>query len=154
MTDTEVVAGAETETAEAGASGSLAPADRLFWVMPDMILLDKNGRPKLIFTVEQVARVFFGYSGSWLRLKMKPDKDHPDTYFVLNGQRMEFSRQASYGKPAEARENDLSARFFTLADIEPMAYSLFSFGSISEEKLRAAIQLVKWEARLWHILEG
>lgn len=151
MTDVEMIteiAGTETMPAE-----GLAPPDRLFWVMPDMIPQDKYGRPKLKFTVDQVAKFFFGYSGSWLRLKMKPDANHPDTYFVLGGERMEFNREASYGKPAEARENDLSARFFTLADIEPMAYSLFAFGAITHDRLVAVINLVKWEARLHGTLE-
>lgn len=131
----------------------LAPADRLFWVMPDMILLDKDARPKITFTVNEVAKFFFARSGSWLRLKMHVDKDHPETWFTLGGERMEFNRQASYGKPAEAREGDLSARFFMLSDIEPMAYSLFAFGAIDEDRLITIIQLVRWEARLHGLLE-
>jgi hypothetical protein len=97
------------------------------------------------FRVETVARVFFGMSASWLRLKLNPDAEHPDTWFVRDGRRMEF-RRLSAEKPS-------SARVFTLADIEPMAYSLRNLGAIDSQRLVQILDIVRAMATLYGLFD-
>lgn len=96
------------------------------------------------YTVDQVAKFFFAKSASWLRLMMKPDEDHPDTYFVRDGLRMEFRR-------LDPGKSD-SARVFTLADIEPMVWSLVRFGSVDPQGLGHVLRLVEAEAILYGLV--
>jgi hypothetical protein len=97
------------------------------------------------FSVDQVAKFFFAMSASWLRLKLKPDKDHPQTWFVNpDGTRMEFRRN----KPGQAD----SSRVFTLADIEPMAWSLFRLEGIKAEKLGLVLHVVEAVALLYELI--
>jgi hypothetical protein len=96
------------------------------------------------FRVDAVAKVFFGMSASWLRLKLKADKDHPDTWFVLRGKKMDF-RRSDPGKTD-------SSRVFTLADIEPMAWSLFTFGAIDAIRLGQILRIVQAVAILYELL--
>jgi hypothetical protein len=97
------------------------------------------------FRVEEVAKTFFGMSASWLRLKMTPDADHPETWFVLRGQRMEFRR-------ANTAKAD-SARIFWLSDIEPMAYSLHDFGQIDGARLARILGIVHAVAALYGLFD-
>lgn len=96
------------------------------------------------FRVNVVAQVFFGMSASWLRLKLNPDASHPDTWFVRDGKRMEF-RRLNPAKP--------SARVFTLADIEPMAYSLRAFGVIDSARLVQILDVVRAMATLYGLFD-
>jgi len=96
------------------------------------------------YRVAEVAKFFFGMSESWLRLKLRPDEDHPDTWFVLRGERIDIRRNDP-GK-------DDSSRVFTLADIEPMAWSLRRFGAISGLRLAQILRVVEAEAFLYGLL--
>jgi hypothetical protein len=96
------------------------------------------------FHVNGVAQIFFGMSASWLRLKLKADKNHPDTWFVLRGARMQFRR-------SDPDKSD-SARVFTLADIEPMTWSLYKFGSIGPDRLARILRVVQAVAVLYGLL--
>jgi hypothetical protein len=96
------------------------------------------------FKVNTAAKFFFGMSDSWLRLKLKPDQEHPDTWFVLRGRRMDF-RRSDPGKTD-------SSRVFTLADIEPMTYSLFTFGAIDATRLGKILRIVEAVAILYELL--
>jgi hypothetical protein len=107
-----------------------------------------------VFHVNGVAQVFFGMSASWLRLKLKADENHPDTWFVtgghlengklVGGTRMNFRR-------ADPEKSD-SARKFLLSDIEPMAWSLYRFGSIGPNRLAQIRWIVEAVARLYKLL--
>jgi hypothetical protein len=97
------------------------------------------------FRVETVARVFFARSASWLRLKMATDAEHPDTWFTRDGKRMEFRRLNPEKAP--------SARVFTLADIEPMAYSLHRFGAIDSQRLMQILDIVQAMATLYGLFD-
>lgn len=88
------------------------------------------------FRVSEVAKFFFGMSESWLRLKLREDEDHPDTWFVNpDGTKMEFRRKDA--------ERGNSERVFLLSDIEPMAWSLVRFGSIGGLRLAHILSIVQ-----------
>ena len=97
----------------------LSPDSQRFWVVPEDIAFGRKGLPEPAFNVDQTARFFFNQSGSWLRLRMKPDENHPHTWLMLDGEPIEIARK----DPGD----DFSARVFSLADIEPMAWSLHGF---------------------------
>lgn len=102
---------------------------------------DRKAGP--FYRVNDMSKFFFGMSSSWLRLKMKPDKTHPETWFTINGKAMDFRR-------LDDTKSD-SARVFWLSDVELMAYSLFAFGAISEEKLGKILAIVRATADLYKL---
>jgi hypothetical protein len=104
---------------------------------------DRKAGP--FYRVNDVAKVFFGMSSSWLRLKMKPDGRHPDTWFTVNGKPMDF-RRLDPGK-------EDSARVFWLSDIEPMAYSLFALGWEDRARLDKILAVVRATADLYGLFE-
>jgi hypothetical protein len=97
-----------------------------------------------VYRVAEVAKVFFGMSESWLRLKLRPDEDHPLTWFVYQGKRMDIRRKDP--------DKDDSERVFTLADIELMALSLHRFGAISAIRFAQILRIVEAEAYLYGLL--
>jgi hypothetical protein len=105
---------------------------------------DWDRRPGPWYRVNDLAKFFFGMSASWLRLKMKPDKNHPDTWFTVNGKPMEFRR-------LDETKTD-SARVFWLSDVELMAWSLFAFESIDRQRLDKILALVRATADLYGLL--
>jgi hypothetical protein len=107
-----------------------------------IITRDWRRRQAPFYSVHEVAKVFFAMSNSWLRLKLNPEPGRPDTSFVReDGKPMEFRRR----NPAKSD----SARVFTLADVERMAYSLHDFGDISPARLVQILSLVRDEAELF-----
>jgi hypothetical protein len=116
-------------------------------MVTDAMILSRSWyrRQAPIYQVEVVARVFFAMSASWLRLKLNPDREHPETWFVVNGHRMEFRRRNP--------DKSDSARVFWLSDIEKMAYSLYDFGAIDGPKLALVLQVVQAEAFLYGLFE-
>jgi hypothetical protein len=99
------------------------------------------------YSVHEVAKVVFGMSPSWLRLKMTAKPERPMTSFVdAGGQAMTFLRRDP--------EDEVSARVFTLADFEPMARSLRSFGDISDERLDLIMQLVVVQAKMFGLIQN
>jgi hypothetical protein len=98
--------------------------------------------PTPTYRVDVVARFFFGMSASWLRLKLKADEEHPATWFVNpDGSRMEFRRL----DPMKGT----SARVFTLADIEPMAWSLYRLGAFGPVRLAKILRVVEAQAVMY-----
>ena len=125
---------------------ALQPPGRRFWVTPDMIRIDsKKGLPVPFFSVDATAKVFFGRSQSWLRLHMS------DGRFTLDGKPVEPHRGSAYtaGDPPRLV---LGTRAFSLADIEPMAWSAARCGIIDASRLANAIFIVKGIARQHGIL--
>jgi len=106
---------------------------------------DRGNGP--FFSVDQAAKMFFGMSASWLRLKLKPDEDHPETWFTHpDGRRMTFRR-----KDPERAD---SSRVFWLSDIGPMAWSLFrSDERFTAEKLGRVLHVVEAVALLYGLIE-
>lgn len=122
------------------------PQDRTYMVTEAMLLgRDWHRRQAPFYRVEEVSKTFFAMSASWLRLKMATDAEHPETWFVRSGERMRFRRS----KP----EKPDSARVFTLADIEPMAYSLHDFGAIDAARLSRILNVVQAEAQLYGLFD-
>lgn len=122
------------------------PQDRTYMVTEAMLLGRKwHRRQAPFYRVEEVAKFFFAMSASWLRLKMAEDADHPETWFVRDGERMRFRRS----KPEKAD----SARVFLLSDIEPMAYSLHDFAGIDGARLARILSVVQAEAQLYGLFD-
>ena len=86
-------------------------------------------------------------SNSWIRLKLTPDEEHPNSWFTYDdGSPMVFRRKDP-DKPDSARQ-------FLLSDIEIMARSLFRFRSIDGRRLARILKVVKSEAELYGLLEA
>lgn len=97
------------------------------------------------FRVDAVSKVFFGMSASWLRLKLKADEEHPETWFTWpDGSRMNFRR-------SNADRSD-SSRVFTLADIQPMTLSLYRYGSIDAQRLAMIYRIIQAVAILYKLM--
>jgi hypothetical protein len=123
-----------------------ATAQRKYIVTEAMMLARSWHRRQMpTYRVEEVAKFFFGMSASWLRLKLNPDKEHPETWFVIDGHRMEFRRR-------EGKSN--TARVFWLSDIEKMAYSLKDFGAIDSARLARVLNVVEAEAELYGMFDA
>lgn len=84
-----------------------------------------------IFTVGEVAKVFFGRSAHWIRWRERKG------YFDLDGEPVGDTRTSE------------GARRYNLADIEKMAHALASKGAITGSQLRNALMLVQTEARVY-----
>lgn len=102
-------------------------------------------KPTPAYSVHEVAKLAFGMSSSWLRLKLSDKQPgRPETSFVgADGRRMSFRRK----DPA----NPMSARVFLLSDIEPMARSLHSFGDIDDDRLALILEFVIHQASLFDL---
>jgi hypothetical protein len=98
-----------------------------------------------VYHMNEVAKFFFAMSASWLRLRLKADEGHPETWFVNpDGTRMQFRRN----DPNRAT----SARLFWLSDIEPMAWSLVRLGGIEAHRLGCVLRVVEAEGVLYELL--
>jgi hypothetical protein len=116
-------------------------------MVTDAMMLARNWHRRQMptYRVEEVAKFFFGMSASWLRLKLTTDKEHPDTWFVFNGKRMEFRRKVT---------GRVTARVFWLSDIEKMAYSLREFDdNFDAARLARVLRVVEAEASLYGLFD-
>lgn len=113
-----------------------------FFLWDTMFPKSGSGTPRPSYTVQETAKLFFGKGSDWLRWRYRPDKSgsHPHGYFVLNGIELEPKR------------TEKGNRYYTLADIERMAYALVENSAIDGEQLSVVIQLVLLEARLYHVI--
>jgi hypothetical protein len=103
----------------------------------------RGARPT--YHMNEVAKFFFAMSASWLRLRLKSDEEHPETWFVNpDGTRMEFRRN----DPNRAT----SARLFWLSDIEKMAWSLIRLGGIDPDRLARVLRVVEAQGVLYELL--
>lgn len=127
---------------------SLAPAGRIIpaqMVTEEMINARSWARGQgPFYKMDETAKMFFAMSASWLRLKLRPDDEHPETWFTVGGKRMDFRRK-------DPLKSD-SARVFTLADIEPMAWSLFNYGSIDAIRIGQILRIVEATAILYGLI--
>lgn len=97
------------------------------------------------YRVDECAKLFFAMSASWLRGKLSPDPDHPQTWFThADGSRMDFRR-------SDPGRSD-SARVFLLSDVEPMVESLLKNGAIDEEDAALTMGVVRATALLYKLL--
>jgi hypothetical protein len=103
----------------------------------------RGARPT--YHMNEVAKFFFAMSSSWLRLRLKADENHPETWFVNpDGTRMRFRRN----DPDKA----VSARVFWLSDVEPMVWSLVRFGGIDPDRLARVLRVVEAQGVLYELL--
>lgn len=118
------------------------PEER-FWVYDEMCELDKSGFPKPNYSIQEAAKFFFARTSDWLRWREKPNPDagYPEGYFILDGEKLQGHRTRA------------GNRRYTLADIERMAHALAENSAISGYELTIIIMLVKWQARLYKVIE-
>lgn len=103
------------------------PADRMM-----LNGIDTTAGP--LFTVSQVAKVFFRRSSHWLRLQ-----DYKGIY--LDGKKVE---------PQRAGQTEV--RQYTLTDIEHLAHGLAQDERITAEQLLRALHAVRGIAMVWEYL--
>lgn len=87
-----------------------------------------------VFTVSEVAKMFFARSPHWIRWLERKGQ------FVLDGEDVAGHR------------SEEGARRYDLADIEKMAHALAEKGSINGAQLTNALLLVQVEAKVWGYL--
>lgn len=134
---------------------ALVPPGSRFATNDSMFRPDKDGLLTPHFSVQEVAKFFFGNGPDWLRWRMRPDDKrikhedgtvevvhgkYPEGYFVLDGEVMEFKRTSA------------GARYFTLADIERMAHALAQGDHIDGAQLTNITVLVKTCAKVYGAL--
>lgn len=133
------------------------PEGKRFWLDDDMFPLDAEGMHVPRFSVQEVAKSFFGQSADWLRWRMRSSRprndeapSHPDGYFILDGEPMEFKRLKVNPKSKKADDpNASTARYYTLADIERMAHALGQQGVFSGQDVAHIVLMVQCCSRLW-----
>jgi hypothetical protein len=111
-----------------------------FYMWDSMFPVDSSGMPVPNYAVQEAAKLFFGRSPDWLRWRYRKATNRPHGYFVLNGVVLEPKR------------TEAGSRYYTLADIERMAYALVENYAIDPEQLYLIIQTVLIQARLNYII--
>lgn len=112
-----------------------------FYMWDTMFPRSGAGMPRPTYTVQETAKLFFGKGSDWLRWRYRPAEPHyMHGYFVLNGILLEPKR------------TEAGNRYYTLADIERMAYALVENHAIDPEQLGLIIQMVLIQAKLNHII--
>lgn len=126
----------------------MSPTTRPAYMVTEAMIVSRDWRRKQapFYSVHEVAKVYFAMSSSWLRLKLNPEPGRPEGSFLdEHGKAMVFRRR----DPDKAD----SARVFTLADVERMAYSLWELGDIDSKRLSQILNLVKAEAALYGLFD-
>lgn len=126
----------------------MSPTARPDYMVTEAMIVSRDWRRKQapFYSVHEVAKVYFAMSSSWLRLKLNPEPGRPEGSFLdEHGKAMQFRRR----DPDKAD----SARVFTLADVERMAYSLWELGDIESGRLTQILSLVKCEAELYRLFD-
>jgi len=111
-----------------------------FYLWDTMFPTSGAGMPRPVYTVQETAKLFFGKGSDWLRWRYRPADNYPHGYFVLNGVRLEPKR------------TEKGNRYYTLADIERMAYALVENHAIDPDHLAVVLQLVLLQARLYRVI--
>ena len=126
----------------------MSPTARPAYMVTEAMIVSRDWRRKQapFYSVHEVAKVYFAMSSSWLRLKLNPEPGRPEGSFLdEHGKAMQFRRR-------DPDKSD-SARVFTLADVERMAYSLWELGDIDSVRLTQILNLVKCEAELYRLFD-
>lgn len=132
--------------------------------------VDTSTKPGSLYTVGEVARVFFGLSAHWLRWRERQG------LFVLGGgdpscrhqRRLAESKRVGRhvvsqertidpdtnlcslcGGRALGTRNRRDERLYTLSDVEQIAHVLAAAGHLDGERLRNTLVLLEIEARVW-----
>lgn len=98
---------------------------------PDkMMLAGVDTSKKPVFTISEMAKVFFARTSHWVRWLESGDK------MVLDGE------------PVGKRRSGHSAREYTLTDVEEIAHGLAQQGVINGTQLRQTLTMVKVQAEM------
>ena len=155
---------------EAGASAYPQPGDKKMSTEDTHIVLTDARLPtdhlilegvdvakEPVFTVSEIAKVFYARSPHWIRWRERKG------YFVLEpeggapeGHVHDFDDEGHCACGAEdvgGQRTSEGARRYTLADIEKMTHALASKGAINGAQLTNALLLVQTEARVWGYIQ-
>lgn len=113
---------------------------RSFFLWDSMFDRNSDGLPVPQYTVQEASKFFFGKGPDWLRWRYRKANSYPNGYFVLDGVLLEPKR------------TDKGFRYYTLADIERMAYALVENQAIGGEKFITVLQLVLHQAVLHGVI--
>lgn len=85
------------------------------------------------FSVDEVAKTFFGLSAHWLRWRGHPSRSnrYPQGYFILDG------------RPLEEKRTPHNSRYFTLPDVERLVHALVQNGALDGERAVVIINAVR-----------
>jgi hypothetical protein len=117
------------------------PEDRLYFEDVDTTVIegrnDAEGNPLAgpLFSVSEVAKVFFGKTPHWIRW--------------LEGQ----GRTTLEGRPVATTRTEHGSRQYTLADIELLAHALHENDAIDMAQLVLAVTTARNIALAWRILK-
>lgn len=114
---------------------------RWFYLWDDMFSTTSQGQPLPNFSVQEASKTFFGKGPDWLRWRYRPANHYPDGYFVLDGVVLTPKR------------NEKGIRYYTLADIERMAYALAQNHAIDGAILANIMEIVLLVARLYEVFD-
>lgn len=111
-----------------------------FFMWDSMSPKDSSGMLLPNYSVQEAAKLFFGRSADWLRWRYRKATNRPHGYFVLNDVVLQPKR------------TEAGSRYYTLADIERMAYALVENYAIDPEQLYLILQTVLIQARLNYLI--
>lgn len=103
------------------------PADRLIF---DGV--DTTEGP--LYTISEIAKVFFARSPHWIRWREKTG------IFTFDGQ------------PVGVGRTPKGARVYTLGDIEKMAHALVAAEGLNAEELANVLRICQANARMWELI--
>lgn len=107
--------------------------------------------PKPIFTVQEVAKFFFGRSADWMRWRISPDK--PPTNASADWEpKYPHGMLVLDGEPLPERRTKANYRYYTLADIERMAHALKQHDAIDGSALANTVSIVKYVAKQYRLI--
>lgn len=123
-------------------SGLTPPDGRRFWITQEMLPITRQGQVKPVFAITQLAKVFFARSADWVRwLSSLTDEDGLEEVFTLDGE------------PLVIQRTDAGNRFYTLVDVERVTHALLEHGRIDVQQFIGAINILKWMAFQYRILD-
>jgi hypothetical protein len=121
----------DLQEVEGGADALVIHEDRLPQHQFILEGIDTSREPH--YTVSEVAKFFFARTAHWIRWRESKG------FFVLNGEPIATNRKDK-------------ARFYTLEDVEKMAYALAEQKAINGAQMSNVLLLVQTEAKVWGYL--
>lgn len=115
---------------------------RSFFLWDDMFPLSPDNLPYPNFAVQEAAKAFFARGADWLRWRYRSATGYPNGFFVLDGVQLEPKR------------NKNGIRYYTLADIERMAYALAQNKAIDGRTLATVLEIVLHVARNYGVFDA
>lgn len=155
MTTTEPLIIAVEENVK---DGDFVLNDEMF---PVQQIVDADGTikdeilPKPIFTVQEVAKFFFGRSSDWMRWRISPDKPASTASPEVKANwvpKYPFGMLVLDNEPLPVRRTKSNYRYYTLHDVERMAHALKQHNAIDGASLNTTIKIVRAVAEQYRLI--